>query len=208
MSRHGGITESHRGLECVDLLSDRRFTRRFPLERPSLLLMATQPQNNSDRETYLTVRDVVSRIRKAHQLMRDALERPRSVTTDERTRLILESLRKSEQGLQLTLARFENDGEEELLETWLQYVPNAELFESLDRIEFTPDLPADEVVSRKLSFDQSLLSLLRQLADETSVPRVQEFFHTILKNVESRVARQAWSVSEYQADAEPPIPGV
>ena len=49
-----------------------------------------------------------------------------------------------------------------------------------------------------------LTDLQQQLARETSVPRVEEFFSTLANNFESRIQKQAWKVSEYQADGDPP----
>jgi len=156
--------------------------------------------------TYQQVRDVVRKMRGAHQQLRDALERPRSQTGDARTRLMLEALRREEQELQLALAQYGTQGQESLLNTWLQYVPDEEVMDTLDRIEFTPEMSADEVVAAKLDFDQALMALLRQLAEQTAAPRVRELFTTLLENIQSRTSAQVWSIREFQADAEPPDP--
>lgn len=158
--------------------------------------------------TYQQIRDVVHRMRTSHQQLRDSLESPRSRAGDSRTRLMLEALRREEQDLQLVLGLHGINGDEALLDTWLQYVPDDELFETLESIEFTPDLSPDEVMARKLSYDQALISLLQQLVGQTSVPRVQEFFSTLLKNTRSRTAQQVWQIREYQTGGEPPEPEV
>lgn len=154
--------------------------------------------------TYQQIRDVVKRMRTAHQQLREALERPRTRVGDARARMMLEALRQEEQELQLALGLFGARGEESLLNTWLQYVPDDDVVEALNQIEFTSDMSADEVVSRKLEFDQTLMDLLRQLSGQTAVPRVEEFFTTLLENAQSRTSQQAWSVREFQADATPP----
>lgn len=156
--------------------------------------------------TYKQVRDVVKTMREAHQQLRKALERPTSQSPDARTKLMLEVLRREEQELQLALARYGAEGQTALLDTWLQYVPDGEVRQALDEIDFTPKMSAEEVVAHKLEFDQALSELLSQLAGQTAVPRVQEFFTTLLENIESRMSQQAWSVREYQAGAEPPQP--
>jgi hypothetical protein len=153
--------------------------------------------------TYQQVRDVVKLLRRSHQQLRDALEEPRSRSDDSRTRLMLEALRREEQQLQIALARYDGQGQEALLNTWLQYVPDEELRQVQEAIEFTPDMTAEEVVMRKVEYDQALLELLHQLCEETSVPRVQEFFCDLRNNVESRTAAQVWSVREFQ-DGDPP----
>lgn len=158
-------------------------------------------------QTYQQVRDVVSRIRTAHQQLRDALERPRPDAPDSRTRRQLETLCHEEQELQVALAKHLADGADPPLDTWLQYVPDEDVFESLESIEFTPGMSADEVVAVKQEFDQALIALLRQLAETTAVPRVQEFFESLLLEIESRTSRESWNLREYQGDEEPPRPG-
>lgn len=156
--------------------------------------------------TYQQVRDVVKLLRQSHQKLRDAIEKPRSRSEDSRTRLMLEALRREEQQLQIALAKYEDDtqGRESLLDTWLQFVPDEELRQVQETIEFSPDMSAEDVVLRKLAYDQALLGLLRQLCEETSVPRVQEFFCALRDNVESRIAGEVWSVREFQDGGEPP----
>jgi hypothetical protein len=154
--------------------------------------------------TYQQVRDVVKLLRRSHQQLRDALEQHRSRSQDSRTRLMLEALRREEQQLQIALARYDAQGQEALLDTWLQYVPDEELRQAQEAIEFTPDMTAEEVVVRKLTYDQALLDLLGQLCAETSVPRVQEFFCNLRDNVESRTAGQVWSVRDFEKGEDPP----
>ncbi|MCA9108537.1 MAG: hypothetical protein KDA52_01200 [Planctomycetaceae bacterium] len=154
--------------------------------------------------TYKQVRDVVNLMRRSHQQLREVLERPRSRSGDTRTQLILEALRRDEHELQIALARHGAEGQAALLDTWLQYVPDDEIQQTLNSIDFTPEMTADEVVVRKLEFDRSIKDLLRVLAEQTAVPCVQEFFTALLENLESRMVQRAWSVREYQAGAEPP----
>jgi hypothetical protein len=158
-------------------------------------------------QTYQQVRDVVARIRRAHQQLRDALEEPRPRAQDSRTRGVLERLRREEQELQIALAKHLGDGSDPPLDTWLQYVPDEEVLQTLDSIEFTPDMSADEVVAVKQRFDRALIALLRQLAEETAVPHVQEFFGSLLEEIETRVSHDSWSLREFQGDETPPGPG-
>lgn len=166
----------------------------------------TEDEMTGKQMTFQQVRDVVKQIRRAHQQLRDALERPRSRSSDARTRMMLDALCREEQNLQLTLGLHGAKSQESLLNTWLQYVPDPEVMDTLSGIAFRPEMSADEVVARKLEFDHAMIQLLQQLSGQTSVPQVQEFFKTLLENLQSRASRQAWNIREYQADANPPEP--
>lgn len=146
--------------------------------------------------TYQQVRDVVETIRGAHQQMRDALEAPRTRTQDRRTETLLAALRQEEQQLQLALARFGTDGSSGILDTWLQYVPDEELRQELDDVDFSPEMTAEDIVGRKLQFDQALIALLGQLTEETAVPRVQELFQALLDHARSQASDEAWGIRD------------
>ena len=91
----------------------------------------------SHQHTYMQIRDVVERIRIAHQRLRDALERPQPEAVDSRTRHMLAALRREEQQLEIALTRQLNrDDSSDILDTWLQYIPDAELFETLESLSF------------------------------------------------------------------------
>ena len=160
------------------------------------------------QQTYLQVRDVIERIRGAHQRLRDALEEPRPYTTDSRARLILEFLRREEQELQMSLgALLRRDESAEILDTWLQYIHDAELFQTLDAIKFQQEMSADEIAARKQEFDRELIILLRQLRETTALSRVREFFAGLEGEIDSRIKRTSWKLREYQGDEQPPQPG-
>ena len=156
--------------------------------------------------TYQQVRDVVARIRRCHQRLRDALDTPGNRARDHRTQEMLDALRREEQELQLLLGRYGAQGEESLLDTWLQYVPDDDVSQIASSIEFGPELTPEDVVIRKLEFDNALIDLLETLAEETSAPRVREFFRTMVENARSRRSRRVWSIREFQADGSPPPP--
>ncbi|REJ91627.1 MAG: hypothetical protein DWQ34_14380 [Planctomycetota bacterium] len=161
----------------------------------------------SEQQTYKQVRDVVVRIRDAHQRLRDALEESRSRASDSRSRHMLESLRQEEQELQSSLAKqLKNGDSQKVLDTWLQYTPDAELFETLEQIDFRPEMSAEEVVACKQKFDEDLTALLRQLKEATATPSVEEFFGSLLEEIETRIGQASWKLREFQGDEDPPEP--
>ena len=154
--------------------------------------------------TYQQVRDVIERICYAQRRLRLSLEQPDAWITDERTRLIFHTLEEEEQSLQEALARFGAEGEPKVLDTWIQFVADEQLDNSLDSIEFDPGMSADEVVAEKQKFDQALAELLEQLKNSVTLPRVEELFSSLLQHVETRSSQQAWQIREYQDHSEPP----
>ncbi|MCA9077995.1 MAG: hypothetical protein KDA93_23400 [Planctomycetaceae bacterium] len=147
---------------------------------------------------YRQVRDVVDEILRAHEQMGRVLEHAQheSVSFDQDTQPILEELDREQRELQSILSRYGDKGEKALLDTWLQYVPDAEVQKSVASFEVTPQMSIHHLVRKKLEFDQALIALLKQLARGTSVPRVQEFFQTLLEYTQTQTSQQVWSMRE------------
>ncbi|MCA9025291.1 MAG: hypothetical protein KDA86_08775 [Planctomycetaceae bacterium] len=147
---------------------------------------------------YQQVRGVVDEIRRAHQQIGRALElsQHESFRIDQEARIILNEFRRAQRELELILSRYGAEGEDALLDTWLQYVPDAEVHKAVASFEVTLLMSLDDVVRKKLEFDQALIALLKQLAGGTSAPRVQEFFQTLLEYTQAETSQQVWSMRE------------
>lgn len=157
---------------------------------------------------YRQVRDVLERVRDRHARLRDQLAQDESRSSDERTRHVLAAIRQDEQAMSDALAEYGREGAAASpLATWMQYVPDEDVERTLDEIEFPPGMPADQVVLRKVEFDRALATFYRQLADATSIPRVEELFGSLADQLDQRLAQRAWDVREFQSEDEPPEAG-
>ncbi|MAT14582.1 MAG: hypothetical protein CMJ46_04850 [Planctomyces sp.] len=153
---------------------------------------------------YETVRNIVELIRDKHRQMRDALEAPRARAKSPKVAVTLEYLQKDEQELQLMLGNAQSTGEKEVLDTWLQYIPDEELQATVAQTEFTPDMSVEDIIEEKMKFDQAMIEFLDHNIRETSIPRVEEFFKSLRDHVQSRAAQHAWATREEQAGSDLP----
>ncbi|MEZ6046175.1 MAG: hypothetical protein R3C11_11520 [Planctomycetaceae bacterium] len=90
------------------------------------------------------------------------------------------------------------------MNTWLQYIPDEELEQSVRDIEFTEDMTVEEILEQKLVFDQALIDFLEHNIRSTSTPHVADFFQTLRNYVVSQTAQTVWSTREERADSELP----
>ncbi|QDU82390.1 hypothetical protein Pla110_41450 [Polystyrenella longa] len=153
---------------------------------------------------YQQVKDIVGILKAKHRQIRDALESPRSRTKSAKVALLLEGLRKDEQELQLMLGDAQKNGERQVLETWLQYVPDEELQATVKKIQFTEHMTIEQVIEEKMKFDLAMLEFLDHNIRETSIPKVEEFFTSLREYVRSRAAKHAWATREDHSDSELP----
>jgi len=149
--------------------------------------------------SYQQVYDILSRIRAVHRRLRDDLERARPDAEDERTRFVLESIRRDEQAMNLALGSSQQEQGDLPLQTWIQYVPDEDSQRLLNETNFTEDMGPEEVVARKVEIDESLVSLYRRLAEQSSAPSVREFFERLAERTTQRLNDETWQIRDSES---------
>lgn len=151
--------------------------------------------------TYKQVRDVIDLLRQAHQQVRKYLA-DAETADDPNTEKFLKALHHDAQTLQESLADYETFGDNGVLDTWMQYVPDGDVAEKLSGLRFTADMSPEEVVARKVEFDNAVAEMCDQLAAGGGTERVQELFAQIRDQMNSLSVHQVWSLREYQGGAQ------
>lgn len=144
--------------------------------------------------SYKQVRDILDVLRSFHRQLRDALEQVRPTSRDRRTQFLLESIRHDEQAMNVAIAMYQRHGGVNILQTWIQYIPDEETRRLLNTTHFTSDMSPEEMLSRKTRIDKSLADLYRQLAGQTSAARVAEFFDNLARHTDQRLLKESWSL--------------
>jgi len=152
--------------------------------------------------TYEQVRDILERIRSFHRRLRDALEEARSTSKDERTQFLLEEIRRDEQAMNLALAKYQRHGVVNVLDTWIQYVPDEDARRLLRETNFNSDMNPDEMFARKSRIDQALAELYQRLAEQSSATQVVELFEGLARYTAQRLMDEGWNVLD--SDSAPP----
>jgi rubrerythrin len=142
--------------------------------------------------SYKQVHEVLERVKLFYQQLSDYYEDlSDDLPEDDQVHRLLEYMGRHEKAFNRTLAKYERDAAEGVLNTWLQYAPDERTWRALQHAEIRPDMSLDEVMEQALDVDQDLRDMYRQLADESSVPRVQELFQSLLEMQESKDAQYA-----------------
>lgn len=146
--------------------------------------------------SYQQVGDILERIRTVHRRLRDRLEEVRPRAKDERTRFVLESLRRDEQAMNLALAQFQPPDENSPRDSWLQYIPDEDTQRLLDETRFTTDMAPEELLARKVEIDRSLVDLYQRLSEQSSAPRVSDLFTRLAEQTNQRLTDHSWQIRD------------
>ena len=117
----------------------------------------------------------------------------------ERVRMLLEYLERHEQHIVQTLARFEHESHEGLLNSWLEYSPVLDVGSVIDNCRLSEQPSTDEIVAAALNLDEALVRLYQEIAEKAVEARTRALFQDLV-NLEQQeqisVSRAAMSLAD------------
>jgi len=149
---------------------------------------------------YSQVRDLIKHIGRFHADLRNLYESIGEAESDERLTMLLKYMGRHEANINQALNQYDQQAAEGLLNTWLQFTSEQELKKLLDhawdevREETNGDNTAEELIATAAEVDQQLIEFYKQGRDESNVPRVQEFFTSLLEMAEGKEHDYAKSI--------------
>ena len=145
--------------------------------------------------TSFQVQNVLDLLRVFFGKLSDRFSSARADAENEQMSSLLETIAQREKDIESRLARFEEEShDKELLETWLQINVDETLNHILDELQLDPGMSPSEVITQALIVDNKLIDLYRDLASETSISHVVEFFEELAKSQDGQTRRLARSV--------------
>ena len=140
------------------------------------------------------VRDILDSIRAFYGQLSERFKQAQQSVQGDQLPYLLEYIAIHEGQLGTGIEEFEENAEESLLDTWLQFGADETLTGILNQVELTPDMTEDEVLAAALKVDSQLISLYEELAGESSVPHVRELFEALARMQEARERQLARAV--------------
>jgi rubrerythrin len=128
-----------------------------------------------------TTRDVLDYVKQFHRKARNLYSELADQEEQERLKLLLDYLSRHENHLAKSLADYEQETSEKILNTWFQYVPDQALLEPINNIDIEPNLSVDEIVNLAMRLDNCLIELYKEMIDHSSaISEVKEVFQNLL----------------------------
>ena len=143
--------------------------------------------------TFQQVRDILNAIREYHQRFQTALEATACMADSDLSGELSQQLQLYEQRWQDALKAYGAAGQEAVLNSYIQYVPDSAVSEMLKSIHVTPEMSMGDVRQLVIRFHSALTDLYGTLRDEVDAPHVKEFFTSLYDMEQSLTAEQAWA---------------
>lgn len=154
--------------------------------------------------SYQQIADIIDQLCASLDQIEESIEATLQGNSDSHSCSILVSILAEQQRIRTGLGAYRREGDPGVLQSWMQFVPNEQLKHLAHDIEFSSDMPADEIAARKMTFDKELIEFYEHLSNYANNDRVVNFFSELRLEAETRAANQCWLVREFQPDGNPP----
>lgn len=141
------------------------------------------------------VRQILDSIRSFYHELAERFQQQCEHEKDEQLQLLLEHVAKREEGLSECLKQFEDDADNGLLDTWLQFGADS-LTDILREATLEDGMSRDDVVEVAMRVDRRLIEVYRELSGECAVPHVCDMFADLIRLEEGMQRRLATSLRE------------
>jgi len=150
---------------------------------------------------YKRVSDIVELIEKYHMGLSDYFLSLKENTGDERVRMMLDFLGKSEAFMAEYLEKYRKNIRNRIMSTWVKYVPwlPTDIYcECRQNLNLQPPLNIHNVLDAALHFDDCLISFYTTLVQEIQNERVAEIFANLLRVTKKHEMNLARDISWLQ----------
>ncbi len=130
-------------------------------------------------ETYGQVRDVLNEVVVFYRRLRDFYDELAEQTDRERVRMMLDYMSRHAAHFETTLAEYDRQRGQSLLDMWMQFVPSERALKVPKAETLHGDMTVDEVVELALRMDEELAAFYEEAARLATVPEVQELFERL-----------------------------
>lgn len=130
------------------------------------------------------VTDIVELIEQYHMGLSDYFLSLKYETRDERVKMLLEFLGKSEAFMAVYLGKYRKTTRNRIMNSWIKYVPwlPTDIYcECRKNLNLQPPLDVHNVLDAAIHFDDCLISFYTTLVQEIQDERVEELFSNLLR---------------------------
>jgi rubrerythrin len=125
-------------------------------------------------------KDVLDHAREFHQKLSVFYEELKESASKERTRALLDYMSRHEQYLDDSLAQYEEQVSDNVLDTYFKYGSESTKMTAITEFEIKPEMDIEDVVAAAMHFDACLIDFYREMAQRALSDKVREVFENLL----------------------------
>jgi hypothetical protein len=148
---------------------------------------------------FKTIKDIIDFSRHLHAALSRQYAELEQLATSERAQLMLDYLNRHERHLAEALKDYEAGAAKGIMDTWLQYTPELDAHELLERVRDMDINNVEVVVATALATDEYLREIYEEVAQRADLDDLREVARSLQQiesNEQHRLARDALRFSD------------
>lgn len=148
---------------------------------------------------FKTIKDIIDFSRHLHAALSRQYAELEQLATSERAQLMLDYLNRHEQHLAEALKDYEVGAAKGIMDTWLQYTPELDAHQVLERVRDMDINNVEVVVATALATDEYLREIYEEVAQRADLDDLRELARSLQQiesNEQHRLARDALRFSD------------
>jgi rubrerythrin len=148
-----------------------------------------------------TTKDVLDHAREFHRQLGEFYSGLSSKSAKQRVKMLLDFMSDHEKHLEDTMARYEEEVSQKILNTWFQYSPSKEILTACKEInlEGKENLTVDDVIEIAVKLTQCLIDLYKEMAKNSECEDVRAVFNNLMemeRHFELQLVRDAQELKD------------
>lgn len=137
------------------------------------------------------VRNTLDQVREFHGQLADYYTQLSDESAQQRLKLLLDHLASHETHLQESLAAYEKDAPQKVMNTFVDCIYCDEIMATCKQTPITPDMSVDGVIQVAMDIDTCLLRFYREVAENADSVTVREVFGNLIDAEEAELRKLA-----------------
>ena len=138
---------------------------------------------------YEQTRDVLADAEAFHRQIGEYYHQVSGQSAKQRIKMLLDYLSRHEEQLADSLADYEQDASQAVMDTWFQSKHKMDICALLKDVRISPEMSVDDVVDVGLKVDECLIAVFRDLAENAPCEDVRNLFRNLLELEEEEKRR-------------------
>jgi hypothetical protein len=132
------------------------------------------------------VRDILKNLQSVHNQINDYYNHLSNTVEKEKVKILVDHINQNKLTFKNVLKKYEHEGKQLLLDTWIQYTPEESLKQELDELELKSEMSIDEVIQIAVDFDDWLENYYQYMAETVTSTNLKAFFSNLMESVHKK----------------------
>lgn len=140
---------------------------------------------------FTQVRNMLDQVREFHGQLAEYYSQLSDTAAQHRVKLLLDHMSSHEKHLQSSLAAYEEDASQQVMNTYVDCIYCDEILATCEQTPIAPQTDVDGVIKVAMDVDNCLLRFYREVAENADSETVREVFRNLIDSEEAELRKLA-----------------